>query len=72
MDLWCILSNEWDLFRQIFQRDKKYWSHRFAHLSKVRTPSAHNRETVIPDYEVVLAEAYCKEMLMLLRVSSEI
>jgi hypothetical protein len=71
MDLWCILSCEWDLFRRIFQKEKRYWSDRFAHLSKVRTPTAHSREIVIPDHEVVLAQAYCKEILMLLRGGSQ-
>jgi hypothetical protein len=58
MDLWCIISNEWDHFRGILRRDKRYWSDRFAHLAKVRTPTAHSRDVVIPDHEVVLAKAY--------------
>jgi hypothetical protein len=63
MDLWCVISCEWDLFRATFTREKKYWAERFSHLAKVRTPTAHNRETVIPEHKIVLAHAYCKELL---------
>jgi hypothetical protein len=63
MDLWSVISREWDLFRTLLLRDKQYWSERFSHLAKIRTPTAHNRETIIPDHEIVLAQAYCKEIL---------
>lgn len=67
MDLWSIISSEWDLFRGLLLHDKKYWSDRFTHLAKIRTPTAHNREAVIPDHEIVLAQAYCKELLTVIR-----
>jgi hypothetical protein len=72
MDLWCVISSEWELFRARLLRDKKYWAERFSHLAKVRTPTAHNRETVIPDHEIVLAHAYCKEILAALHNYREI
>jgi hypothetical protein len=67
MDLSAIVFAEWELFRPVFGKDKKYWNDRFTHLSKIRTPSAHNREAVIPEPEMILAQAYCKEMLFLFR-----
>lgn len=63
MDLWGIISAEWDLFRTKFGKEKKYWAERFSHLSKVRTPTAHSRESAIPEHELTLAQAYCKELL---------
>jgi hypothetical protein len=67
MDLWCIIGVEWTHFQNVLKKDKKYWSDRFAHLSKIRIPSAHSREIVIPDHEIALAHAYCKEILAILQ-----
>lgn len=67
MDLWSIIACEWDLFRGLLLHDKRYWADRFTHLAKVRTPTAHNREVVVPDHEIDLAQAHCKEILAVIR-----
>lgn len=65
-DLWQIISLEWDKFSPVLQREnnknKKYWAERFELLSKIRNPLAHNREQVISDHEITLANAYCSEL----------
>lgn len=66
-DLWQIISLEWDKFSPVLQREanrknKKYWAERFELLSKIRNPLAHNREQVICDYDITLANAYCSEL----------
>ena len=71
MDLWCVISCEWDLFRNQLLREKRYWAERFSHLAKIRTPTAHNREAIIPDHEIALAHAYCKELLAAIRRRDE-
>jgi hypothetical protein len=69
MDLWTIMSNEWEWFREILGKDRRYWNDRFSQLTKVRNPTAHSREAAVPNHEVVLAHAYCKEILAALRTT---
>lgn len=66
-DLWQIISREWDKFSPILQgknqgKNKKYWAERFELLSKIRNPLAHNREQVILEHDMTLANAYCSEL----------
>lgn len=58
--LWELISAEWAVFGPLLGKDKSYWCERFNQLSKVRTPTAHNR--IVPDHEIVIAEGYCKEL----------
>jgi hypothetical protein len=66
MELWEFVTAEWPLFRGQLGRTKDYWSQRFAHLSKVRTPTAHNRDIVLAPHEIKLAEAYCEELISII------
>lgn len=63
MDLWQIISAEWQIFSPKLKHDKNYWAQRFQHLAKIRTPTAHIREYVIPEQDVMLAQAMCKELI---------
>jgi hypothetical protein len=63
MELWAIIAAEWQHFRTILGQDKRYWNERFNMLSKLRNPTAHNREHVIPGHELAIAQGYCKELL---------
>lgn len=67
MDLWALIGSEWKFFSALLGHSKDYWSQRFSHLAKVRTPTAHNRQFVLPPYELKLAQAYCEEVLTLVR-----
>nr|VFK30912.1 MAG: AAA ATPase domain-containing protein [Candidatus Kentron sp. MB] len=62
MDLWTMISVEWQHFRDILDRDKKYWGERFSLLAKIRTPIAHSRES-IPEHDLTAAQSYCQELL---------
>ena len=65
-DLFKIVFAEWDIFKQIFEKDKQYWEERARLISKIRNPLAHNRDETLTDYERQIAEGYCKEILNLL------
>ncbi|SRR5713226_4530699 len=67
MDLWALIVAEWKFFSTLLGHNKDYWNQRFAHLAKVRTPTAHNRQFVLPAHEVKLAQAYCEEVLARVR-----
>jgi hypothetical protein len=67
MDLWTLIVAEWNYFSKTLGRTKDYWSQRFSHLAKVRTPTAHNRQFVLPAHEIKLGQAYCEEVLARLR-----
>ena len=67
MDLFAIISSEWKLLSGILGKDKSYWNQRFTLLARVRNPLAHNRDTALADHERDTAEAYCKEILYILR-----
>jgi AAA+ ATPase superfamily predicted ATPase len=66
-DLFAIIFAEWNTFRSIFGRDKTYWDQRAQLLAKIRNPLAHNRDTVLYDYERQIAEGYCREILATLQ-----
>jgi hypothetical protein len=72
MDLWQLIVAEWGIFRERLGHTKDYWHQRFAHLAKVRTPTAHNREIVVPQREIKLAEAYCGELLEKISVATPV
>jgi hypothetical protein len=63
LELWEFITAEWDLFRELLGHDKYYWNQRFAHLAKVKTPTAHSRNVVLASHEIKLAEAYCHELI---------
>ena len=67
LDLWRFIVAEWSYFSSTLGRTKDYWNQRFTHLAKVRTPTAHNRQFVLPAHEIKLAQAYCEEVLTRLR-----
>jgi AAA+ ATPase superfamily predicted ATPase len=62
-DLFDIIFSEWNIFYNVLGKDKAYWEERRQLLSRIRNPLAHNREVVLQEYERLLAEAYCKEIL---------
>lgn len=66
-DLFAVVFAEWSTFKEIFGKDKNYWSQRAQLLAKIRNPLAHNRGEVIPSYELQIAEGYCKEVLNVVR-----
>jgi hypothetical protein len=63
MNLYEIISSHWNLFDQILNQDKNYWSARFQLLAKLRNPMAHIRDEVIQEHERQIAEGYCQEIL---------
>jgi len=65
-DLFDIIFAGWDIFRDIFSKDKNYWGQRAQMLTMIRNPLAHNRGEVIYDHERQVAEGYCKEILTIL------
>ena len=76
-DLWQIISREWDQFSPVLQggnqrKNKKYWAERFEFLSKIRNPLAHNREQVVSDHDMTLANAYCSELCQVINDAQQI
>ncbi len=66
-DLFDIMYTEWKTtFGSILGKDKSYWDQRAQLLSKVRTPLAHSRDSVLAEHERQIAEGYCKEILSVL------
>lgn len=65
-DLFDILFAEWNVFGSIFKKDKNYWEQRAQLLAKVRNPLAHNRDWVLYEHDLQIAEGYCKEILNVL------
>lgn len=65
-ELFSIIFCEWDTFKSILGKDKKYWSDRAQFLAKIRNPLAHNRDDVLYDFERQIAEGYCNEILTVL------
>jgi len=65
-----ILSRaEWKrVFQSIFGHDDQYWRVRSRFLAKVRNSLAHNRDESLYEHERQIAEAYCKEILTVLKV----
>lgn len=72
IDLFAIIFSTWNIFRDIFGKDKNYWNQRIELLSKIRNPLAHNRDNIIPQYELQIAEGYCKEILDVIKKSGSI
>jgi hypothetical protein len=62
-DLFAMIFAEWNIFEPVFGRDKTYWKQRSDLLAKIRNPLAHNREEILVEYERMIAEGYCREIL---------
>jgi len=62
-DLFEIIFTDWLTFSTILGKDKAHWEARRQFLSRIRNPLAHNRDTVLQEYEKLIAEGYCKEIL---------
>ena len=62
-ELFQIACHDWSqIGAPLFGNDKQHWNHNFTILSKVRTPFAHSRETVVSPSLVTQAEGICKEI----------
>ena len=66
LDLFQIMFAEWDVFVSLLKRNKNYWDQRAQLLSRVRNPLAHNRDKVLYEYDIQVAEGFCKEILTIL------
>jgi hypothetical protein len=66
-DLFAIIFSEWPIFKTVFQKDKGYWDQRAQLLAKIRNPLAHNRDAVLQDFELQIAEGYCNEIVSTIR-----
>ena len=62
-ELFDVFFAEWEVFKEIFKKDKQYWSARATLLGKIRTPLAHNRDESIQAYDTKIADGYCGEIL---------
>src|SRR5580658_1763545 len=67
MQLRGIMQAEWELFKPIMKHDLTYWRARLELLARIRAPYAHNREEVVPEADVRLAEIHCREILNVIR-----
>lgn len=64
LDLYQIMVSDWTkLGEPVLGSDKQGWSVKFALLSKVRTPLAHNRDEAVQYGERTQAEGICREIL---------
>jgi AcrR family transcriptional regulator len=64
LDLFQIMGADWArLGEPLLGRDKQSWGVKFALLSKVRTPLAHNRDEAVAEFERIQAEGICREIL---------
>jgi hypothetical protein len=63
MELWEVVTLQWQDFRGLFGRDKAYWAERFSVIAKVRNPVAHNRDAVVPAALLTTAQGYCLELM---------
>jgi hypothetical protein len=66
-ELFEIVLAEWRLFESVFGRTDSYWRSHALLLAKVRNPLAHSNDERIDPWERGMAEAYCQEILQLLR-----
>ena len=66
-ELFQVMFSDWREFQPILGKDKNYWDKRAQHLSKVRTPLAHNYAEVMSEQDRLLAQEYCEEILALVR-----
>lgn len=71
-DLYQIMGTDWaSLGEPLLGADKQGWSVKFAILSKVRTPLAHNRTESVDEGERKQAEGICHEILNRFREMKE-
>jgi hypothetical protein len=64
LDLYQIMAADWaKLGEPLLGRDKQGWAAKFALLSKVRTPLAHNRDEAVDQSERIQVEGICREIL---------
>lgn len=52
-----------DLFKKIFEKDKKHWNTVKKYLEKVRNPMAHQKLQLLLESEIKKVEEYCKEII---------
>ena len=63
-EIFQIMSVDWSsLGEPLLGKDRQAWASKFALLSKIRTPLAHNREEAIQVAERTQTEGICKEIL---------
>lgn len=66
MDLFALIFSEWEVFKDIFGKDKNYWEERAKMLTKIRNVMAHCRDENLYEDNKIIAEGYCKEILRIL------
>lgn len=71
-DLFTVIFAEWSTFKQVLGHDKNYWDQRAQLLAKIRNPLAHNRNEILHDYELQIAEGYCREILDVIKQTNTI
>ena len=71
-DLFTLIFAEWNTFKDVLGHDKNYWNQRSQLLAKIRNPLAHNRDEVPYDYELQIAEGYCREILAVIKQTNTI
>ncbi|OQX14787.1 MAG: hypothetical protein BWK80_41540 [Desulfobacteraceae bacterium IS3] len=52
-----------DLFKAIFQKEKKYWNEVKQSLEKIRNPMAHQKIQLLLEWEIKKVEEYCREII---------
>ncbi|MCP4110706.1 MAG: hypothetical protein GY749_35140 [Desulfobacteraceae bacterium] len=52
-----------DLFKTIFNKEKRYWNEVKKFLEKVRNPVAHHKTEVLLESELKKTEEYCEEII---------
>lgn len=67
MDLFALIFSEWEVFKDIFGKDKNYWDERAKMLTKIRNVMAHCRDENLYEDNKIIAEGYCKEILRILK-----
>jgi Swt1-like HEPN len=65
-ELFAIIFAEWNVFQPILGKDRNYWDQRAQVLAKIRNPLAHNRDKILYDYEIKIAEGFCQEICEIL------
>ena len=62
----CFMHSDWTWFKKIFKRQINDWIPIFEHLSKIRTPLAHNNRDFLTQADINIATGYCQEILTLI------
>lgn len=73
MGLWSIIETYWSDFSAMLPvkglqgNHKHYWRQRFELFARVRNPTMHHRDEVIPRSTITTAGGYCQQILEALR-----